>query len=147
MLASAMREQHVAIVHALVGLAAELRFDEHAAALAGDTSHWPDVLRMRRTSGRAFLFVGHARAFGEPADDPRQQVALKRWLRRFARLADERRRARIYGGYVVVGTHDAPAAYAWASQLTSIARTYRIRRDGEPARFIVRKLGDFWMAV
>ena len=149
MIAAAMREQRLAIVDALARLAAELRFNEHAAAHGGETSTWPDVLRMRRASGRAYLFVGHARGFGEPASDEANGVALARWMRRFARLVEKRRdkgAPRIDGGYVIVGTHDAQAAYAWAAQLTAMAHTHHIQRDGGPARFVVRPLGEFWMA-
>lgn len=149
MIAAAMREQRLAIVSALARLAAQLRFDEHAAAHGGETSTWPDVLRMRRASGRAYLFVGHARGFGEPARDATHSVALARWMRRFARLVDKHRgkgAPHIDGGYVIVGTQDAQAADAWAAQLTALAHTYRIQRDGGPARFVVRPLGEFWMA-
>ena len=149
MLASAMRAQRVAIVDSLARLAADLRFDEHAAAHASDADDWPDVLRMRRDGDRAFVFIGCARGFGEPADQVVNQRVVRRWMRQFARLVQKRRgrgAPRIQGGYVVVGAYDANAAYAWASFLTKTARAHRIQRDGAPARFVVRPLGDFWMA-
>ncbi len=149
MIASAVLEQRGAIVASIARLATRLRFDEHAAAHASDATTWPDVLRMRRDDGRAFLFVGCARGFGEAADDPEHMLVVRRWLRRFARLLDKRRGKRgprIHGGYVIVGTHDAHDAHAWASKLTTMARAHRLQRDGAPARFVVRRLGDFWMA-
>jgi hypothetical protein len=146
---TAIHAQRKDIVAALDRLAQVLGFDDDASEYAAPTKRPPDVLRARHRGEHAFLFVGIARGFGEPADDPRHRGAALRWLHRFARLLDKRPRKgapRIDGGYLVVGTRDAAAAHAWAVLLTTTARTHRIQRDGKPVRFAVRRLGDVWMA-
>ena len=48
--------------------------------------------------------------------------------------------------YRFVGTYDEASAYAWATLLTKLARPHRLYRDGASARWVVRRLGAFWMA-
>ena len=149
MIATAVRVQREAIASELARLASELGFGEDGSHHAGRAPSRPDVLRQRCDGERVFLFVGIARGFGEPADVLRHGVGAERWVRRFARLLDKRRGklgGRIDGGYVIVGTHDSSAAHGWASLLTTTARAHRIRRAGTPVRFVVRRLGVFWMA-
>jgi len=147
MIAAAVRAQRHAIVAELGRLARELGFEDDASAHAGPAR--ADVVRAKHDGDRTFLFVGIARGFGEPAAHARHHATVERWVRRFARLMDKRRgkgAPPIDGGYVIVGTHDSLAAHEWASVLTTASRAHRIRRAGAPVRFMVRKLGVFWMA-
>ncbi len=148
LIAGAMDAQRSAIVASLEALARKLGFRAKASAEIAGSGPTPEVLRVRRADGQVHLFVGHARGFTEPAHDLRHQDGVHRWLRRFARLVDAREGTapKIGGGYVVVGTYDEASAYAWAALLTKLARPHRVQREGAPARFVVRRLGRFWMA-
>jgi hypothetical protein len=143
LLAATLSNQHTEIVTALEAFAHKLRFREDAdASLARDLER-PDVLRALRRDGHSYLFVGIARAFTEPVHEVRHHEIVRAWVRRFAHSIDKKR---IAGGYVMVGAHDDLSAAVWASVLTQVARPHGLRRDGEPARFVVQKLGRFWVA-
>lgn len=145
MLSTAMSAQRAAIVVALEALAAKLTF---ARAATRDATR-PDVVREKQIDDKTFLFVGHAKGYTEPAHDERHHEDVRITLRRFARRVNKRRgkgATELAGGYVMVGTYDAAEAYAWASILTTMARPHRIHRDGALVRFVVCRLGRFWMA-
>lgn len=148
LIATAMDAQRAAIVAALDGLSRRLGFREEAPREIAGSAPLSDVLRVRRVSRRIHIFVGLARGFTEPAHDARHQEDVQRWLRRFARLVEAREAEteRVAGGWIAVGTYDEASAYAWAALMTKLARPHRIQRDGSPVRFVVRRLGAFWMA-
>jgi hypothetical protein len=149
MIVETLSDQRRAIAESLDALARKLRFRGRSERAIAEDLDAPDVLRVRRDGKRRFLFVGIARGFTEPVHDAQHHELVRAWVRRFARLADKRRGKSappIAGGYIVIATHDDASAFAWASLLTRLARPHRLQRDGAGARFVVRKLGGFWMA-
>ncbi|HEY2370448.1 MAG TPA: hypothetical protein VGH87_28825 [Polyangiaceae bacterium] len=143
LLAATLSNQHAEIVTKLDALARKLRFREDAdESLARDIER-PDVLRALRRGGQTYWFVGIARGFNAPVHDVQHHDIVRAWVRRFAHSIDKKR---IAGGYVMVGAYDDLSAAVWASVLTQVARPHGLWRDGEAARFVVRKLGRFWVA-
>ena len=123
--------------------ARKLRFRDEPEESIGRDLEKPDVLRVLRRGADRFLFVGIARGFTEPVHEVRHHEIVRAWVRHFAQLIDKKR---IAGGYVMVGAYDDLSAAVWASVLTQLARPHGVRRDGEAARFVVQKLGRFWVA-
>lgn len=143
LLVSTLSNQHGEIAAALDAFARKLRFrDDPEKNVARDLDS-PDVLRVRRKGTSIHLFVGIARGFKEPVHEVRHHEIVRSWMRRFGQLAAKKR---IAGGYVMVGAYDDLSAAVWASVMTQLARPHGIHRDGEAARFVVQKLGRFWVA-
>jgi len=143
LLVSTLANQHAQIAEALGAFARKIRFRHEATAEISRGLERPDVLAVMRHGGRDHLFVGIARAFAQHVHDVRHHETARVWMRRFAQLVDKRK---IAGGYVMVGAYDDASAAVWALVLGQLARAHRLQRDGAPARFVVRRLGEFWVA-